>query len=110
MKSLIIASLLSVGFILGACSGTTSITPAQVIAAVETACAYSPLASDILAIENANQQITNANQIADLICTAITTANPPAPVAGHHVGAAPTQAVTIYINGKPYQVHVSPKA
>ena len=103
-KSAIIGAVALAAIALGGCQigGTTITAPtaAQVIAAAQTACSYTPLATDVETVLNANKTIQNAQQIADLICSAVASATvTTAP------GASLPSAVTIVVGGKTYVIH-----
>ena len=81
-------------------------TAAQVIADAQTLCSYTPLATDVETVLNANQTVQNAQAIAQLVCNAIEAATVKPSATG---AAAPVNAVSIVVNGKSYVVHVQPK-
>jgi hypothetical protein len=109
MNKYVIAIALAAGLALAGCNEVTLPTAAQVIAATEQACSYTPLLTDVQAILNAESQaaagndVATAQTLANQVCAAIQVAVTTKP------GAAVVSVVSVNAVGKTFLVHVQPK-
>jgi hypothetical protein len=108
MKNIIAITALALGLALAGCNSNVTLpTAAQVIAATQQACSYTPLLTDVQAVLNAEQQsavgndVATAQVIANQVCAAIAAATT-------KPGAAGPVVATVTVGGKPYVVHATP--
>ena len=102
MKSFIIGAIALIAISLGGCNigglNVTAPTAAQVLAATQQACAFLPTVSSVEVVLKANPSITDATQLASLICTGLAQVSVTP-------GGGLEKDVTVVIGNKSYVIH-----